>query len=106
MRDVVERWLNSVGNRAKNALVEEIVSWDSYLLRDVFELQQLAEGFQEIAAGVVPPNKNAVGRPPIRDLVEPQLAAKCLEAPVLIVLRSVANSGPASPPREPGKPDG
>jgi hypothetical protein len=104
--DIEEWWLDPVGNRAKNAFVGEIVRWDSYPSRDVFELQELAEGCRKIAAGVVPPNKNAVGRPPIGDLVEPQLAAKGLKAPALVVVRAVANGGPASPCREPEKSDG
>jgi hypothetical protein len=66
----------------------------------------LAEGCREIAARVVPPNKNAVGRPPIGDLVEPQLAAKGLEVPALVVVCAMVNGGPASPCREPGKPNG
>jgi hypothetical protein len=61
-----------------------------------FKLQQLAEGCREIAASVVPRNKNAVGWPPIGDLVEPQLATKCLEV-LAIVTRVVANGGPAPP---------
>ncbi len=84
----------------------EIVRWDSYPSRDVFKLQQLAEGCQEIAARVVPPIKNVVGQPPIEDLVEPQLAAKGLKAPALVVIRTVANGGKASPCQEPGMPDG
>ncbi len=103
MQDVEEWQLYPVGIRAKNALMGEIVCWDSYPSRDVFELQQSVEGCREIAAGVVPPNKNAVGWPPIGDLVELQLAAK---APVIVVIRVMANGGPASPCREPGKPDG
>jgi hypothetical protein len=106
VRDIEERRLYPVGIRAKIALVGEIVRWDSYPSRDVFERQQLAEGCREIAARVVPPNKNAVGWPPIGDLVEPQLAVECLEALAIVVVRVMANGGPASPRRQPGQPDG
>ncbi len=106
MWDLEERRLYLVGIRAKNALMGEIVRWDSYPLRDVFELQQLAEGCREIAASVVPPYKNAVGWPPIGDLVELQLVTKCLEVLAIVVAHVVANGGPAPPCREPGKPDG
>ncbi len=78
MQDVEERRLYPVGIWEKIALVGEIVRWDSYPSRDVFERQQLAEGCREIVAGVVPPNKNAVGWPPVKNLVEPQLAVECL----------------------------
>ncbi len=95
-----------VGNRAKNALVGEMVRWNLYPFRNVFELQELSEGCWEIVAKDVPLNKNAVGWPPTGDLVEPRLAAKILELPVIEVVRVVAKGGPASSCREPGKPDG
>jgi hypothetical protein len=105
-QDVEERRLYSIGVWAKNALVGEVVHWDSYSSWDVFERQQLAEGCQVIAAGVVPPNKHAVGWPPVGDLVEPQLAAEGFEAPTIVVICVVAYGGPASPRCQPGQPNG
>ncbi len=59
-----------------------------------------------IAARVVPPNEHVVGWPPVRDLVELQLAAEGFEAPMIVVLRVVAYCGPASPRCQLGQPNG
>jgi hypothetical protein len=72
-QDVVEWWLYPVGIRAKPAFVGEIIrgNWDLHSSRDVVERQQLAEECWEVAARVVPPHKNPMGRPPIGYFVKP-----------------------------------
>jgi hypothetical protein len=92
MQNVVERWLYPIGIRAEPAFMGEMIrgDWDLHSSRDVVECQQLAEGCWEVAAGVVPPHKNPTGRPPIGYFVKPLLAAECLEALAIIVVRLVA----------------